>query len=323
MIGLFKAFIYLNIGLWPITPMVVLALTKEGFLDPAAEGDAAYFRMGFMVAGVLLALWMLVLVLRIVSRWMISGAGIFVRDGEVSFKIPRPSAWYSPLLTVEEKTFPLSAVKGTGFTAATDSRLTVQAESEEIEIPPGTFAEGPCAIEAGLREAVGGELRPEKPGGEWSMSSAARRTAWIIIAVILGGPIAGVAVMEVFKIKNDVAMGVFAGVFGLGFLLSFFLLFLLIGSGGRLLFDSRGVFYERRGKVSFAPWDMLDPTCIDSPTQPMIGLIWLLWNTLEIKTKSGLLKRAACRISLNRFMGLGFPLGEIEEVLSKRAAKRI
>ena len=100
--SLLRAFIFLNIGLGPISAMVMLALTKKELFDPSL-GGVFWARVGMMVAAAILALVMLVLVLRVASRWVMSRAGVYVRGADVVFNIPRREAWWHPTLTLEEK----------------------------------------------------------------------------------------------------------------------------------------------------------------------------------------------------------------------------
>jgi len=130
-------------------------------------------------------------------------------------------------------------------------------------------------------------------------------------------------VMAALGVKDDAPLVETSIVLAFGFIVSLCLVFLLAASRGRVFFDSRGVFYERGAKLSFAPWEMLDQGGVTIPPRPPgAGLIFLLWSSLEIKTRSGLFKRAACRISLSRFAGLGWPLKEIMETLQREIGAR-
>jgi hypothetical protein len=307
--SLLKAAVLIAMAALAIFGIIAIITSEKNFLDPQFAGIFWVFVIFIGILGVF-GLWMLALFIRQVSRWVISGAGVYSGAGGFRFGIPRTQAWWNPLLKVEDKEVQLTAVHGTHFNTSDKSTLMVETEDKKIEIPSGVFSTGGYTLDYRIRELVGGMLRPVKPEKIWS-ASLGIRIVMIVIGLLLIAFF--VAMAQTIQAGSDSAKGLTPFFIG-G--IAFFLLSLV--HRGRVVVDVRGLFYERNGKVSFISWEALEKGKVKYHREMLtLGL----WSDLLIESASKFTRKADFRLRLTRIAGLGFPLRKIEEMLMSRLSE--
>ncbi len=310
--SLLKAAILL--GLVVIAAFIIVAMitSEKNLLDPQA-GGVFWFRVVVMVLFGIFGLWMLVLFIRQLSRWALTGAGVYVSEAGFRFAIPHERGWWYPVLKIEEKDVPIVGLRDSHFDTSDKSTLTVKTDEDEIEIQSGTFHVGGYTLDSRLRQSTSDTLKPIEPEKVWSASLGVRMVMIVIGLILFLGP------------------GILIGIFGLAgspgaiesaskasaplFIAGIALLALSVLHRGQVVVDGRGVFFERGGKVSFISWEALAGGGVKYRREM---LTFGLWSNLSIETHSTFKRKADCRIRLTRIAGLGFPLRKIEKFLTSR-----
>ena len=141
--------------------------------------------------------------------------------------------------------------------------------------------------------------------------------AMIVVGIAL--LILPAAVLTAFGSDNERAMEAGAKVMTPLMIGGLAILILSLFYRGLVAVDDRGVFFERSGKVSFLGWEDLAKGSVRYQKEAFaLGL----WVNLILSSEEGILKSPACKISLSRVVGLGFPLKEIMETVEKASSAR-
>ncbi len=319
-----KVCLLLLAAMLPLSALIQAIHNRGDFVVPGANWLLAAF-VGFLALTGLSTLGLLLWALRVLSRFFLAHAGIYVRESTILFRIPCALKWWSPLYRLAVTEIPLADLRRTQFTVATKSRWTIQTDHAAIEIPAATFRIGSYTLDTELREILaeklpGGRLAPTlaplRPERAW-VASRGRRLAMVIVGLLLiVALVAGFAWLP----GNEAAIESFSKLCAAPFILGAAMIALSFLYRGRLIVDPRGFFYENGGAVCFLSWEALSQATI-CITSPALGLG--LWQDLDIRSQCSFLSGAKYRIRFNRILGLGFPLREIESVLTTRSRTNV
>jgi hypothetical protein len=261
-------------------------------------------------------LWMLVLVIRLSSRWAQTDAGVYVISSGFRFAIPHERGWWYPFLELLEKDVPIAELRSAHFNISEKSTLTLETDKEKIDIPSGTFQVGGYTLDAMIRQSTGDRIKPIESEKVWSASLGVRMVMIVIGLILTLGPAILIGIFG--TADNPEAFDSASKVSAPFFIAGIALLALSVIHGGQVVVDGRGVFFERGGKVSFISWEALAGGRV---TYRREALTLGLWSHLSIETHATFRRRADCRIRLTRIAGLGFPLRKIEKLLTNRLRK--
>ena len=310
-LAIFLALFYL--AAWAVVGMIT---SEKNLLDPAAS--LFYWRVGFLILFAGLALLWAFKSLRIVSRWLLSEAGIFLQEGTISFRIPVPRDRWNPFLTVRRTDVPLNSIRKTSLSVGRASTLSVETDSGTIEIPSRQFGVGGNTLDSYLRELAGkgnpsGEFKPVASLKSW-IAGSGKRTAILFVSLLLTlGPT--VVIVALSMVGNDNAVFAASKLFGAPMVAGFCFLVFSATYRGRVALDERGVFYERGGKTTFLSWEIVKEGKVEY-SEEALGL----WKTLLILGRPQGKRLKEFRIRLNRSVGLGWPLKEIEQAINQARA---
>lgn len=312
--SLFKAVAFLLLLFLALFGMYAMVASDRELLNPAA-GSVFWFRVGFLILMGLFALWMLLLLIRIFSRWTLPRAGIFYSHHQLSFRVPKLQRWWNPLLRIQEVEILPVSIRDTRFTVHGKSTLTIESDTEQIRVPSGTFAVGGYTLDAKIRGLVSRESGRDlscEPQRIWVPSAKVRLTMVILGILFLPGPL---VVIPILLSANPAALVNSATLFTPVLFAGLALLTLSFVYSGSVVIDPRGIFREKGGTVSFLSWDALAEGRVRRHAEAItLGL----WSHLDIESATSFKRGPECRIRLSRILGLGFPLKEIERALPNR-----
>ncbi len=277
-------------------------------LFAASQGGVVWIRYGFVIAIGLVGLFLVAACVRIILRWT-SSARIAIEGGELVLRIPKRRSWWMLIqTTVVETRIRIAEIRALRVLPHRPAVLEIEA-SQTIEIPSKLFATGVYTIDAALREAIGSGAWPHPTARLESL--ATWKTSHVVSVVM---PIVGLAlVASGIAIAGLLALD--GGKLGfLPFLLGLGLLIAVAFYRGRIILDARGMFFERGGTTTYLAWSEIDPATFDVRSN-------LLGAWQELRVASAKTSTAPQVISLNRILGLGFPLGKIAGQLCKHAPK--
>jgi len=220
-----------------------------------------------------------------------TAVGVRIKGDSIEFRIPVERSRWNPLLKMHIVETPLNEISVTTFNDERRASLLIKTPQETICIPSGTFAIGGYSLEQQLRGHCPGIQPSVSDTVIWRASPKTRIALLAIGSVIF----AATATLIVIGITLRLVF-LFLSVFGLG------PIFLSMLYGGKIVVDSRGIFYERSGKLIFISWKSF--ACIKVSDD--LGII----NT-KIKGKH---KQT---ISFSNMLGMGFSHHEIQETIEK------
>jgi hypothetical protein len=274
------------------------------------EGPIVFFRMGFVAAIAIGALLLMVACARIVQRWTMSSCRISIDGDTIVLRLPRRRRWWMPLLPrCEELRIATAEVRALRILPHDPAVLEIEAGTRTAYVPSKLFSVGVFSLDAALREVIG--------SGKWPHPTARpdELRRWNASTVVqLAMPIVGVALLVAsmaLLIATRGAIGkpaLVPFVFGLGLLIA------VAFYRGRIVLDARGMFFERGGTTTFVAWSELDVQSLGIRSN-LLGA----WNELRVETAKA--STAPQRISLNRILGLGFPLRDISSELERLAPR--
>ncbi len=279
---------------------------REKLFSPTT-GSIIYGRYGFVIVVAICGLLLVAACVRIVQRWT-SSAQIRIEGGDVVLRLPKHRPWWLLVQPgVVETRIPVASIRALRILPLNPAVLEIEAD-QTICVPSKVFATGVYSIDAALREEIGSGAWPHPTAKVGDF--ATWQTSHLVRIMM---PVGGLALIAV-AVVISAALGPTGGgkvaflpfIFGLG---------LLIAVGfyrGRVILDPRGMFYERGGTTTYLAWSELDRKSLEVKSN-----LGGAWKELRITTaKNSTIKQ---QVSLNRILGLGFPLVEISHEVAGAA----